>query len=96
MFTYLNNFEEHFLYFFKINVHGGFAIYYNLKIMEITQFNQLNLDKLYTYTDYLSWKFEERVELLKGKIFKMAAPNRACFAIKVNWTNVGQRVPLIW
>ncbi len=43
--------------------------------MEITQFNQLNLDKLYTYTDYLSWKFEERVELLKGKIFKMAAPS---------------------
>ncbi len=43
--------------------------------MEITQFNQLNLDKLYTYTDYLSWKFEERVELIKGKVFKMAAPS---------------------
>ena len=43
--------------------------------MEITQFSQLNLDKLYTYTDYLSWKFEERVELIKGKVFKMAAPN---------------------
>ena len=42
--------------------------------MEITQFNQLNLDKLYTYADYLTWKFEERVELIKGKIFKMAAP----------------------
>ncbi len=43
--------------------------------MQITQFSQLNLNKLYTYTDYLSWKFEERVELLKGKVFKMAAPN---------------------
>ncbi len=43
--------------------------------MEITHFNQLNLNKLYTYTDYLSWKFEERVELIKGKIFKMAAPS---------------------
>ncbi len=42
--------------------------------MEITQLSQLNLDKLYTYTDYLTWKFEERVELIKGKVFKMAAP----------------------
>ncbi|MDB5206061.1 MAG: hypothetical protein JWR72_1136 [Flavisolibacter sp.] len=30
----------------------------------------------YTYADYLQWKFEERVELIKGQIFKMAAaPN---------------------
>jgi Uma2 family endonuclease len=29
----------------------------------------------YTYADYLQWKFEERLELLKGKIFKLAAPN---------------------
>ncbi|HYO20804.1 MAG TPA: Uma2 family endonuclease [Flavisolibacter sp.] len=30
----------------------------------------------YTYADYLQWKFEERVELIKGKIFKMSpAPN---------------------
>ena len=30
----------------------------------------------YTYADYLKWKFEERVELLKGRIFKMSpAPN---------------------
>ena len=43
--------------------------------MEITQFNQLNLDKLYTYADYLSWKFQERVELIKGNVFKMAAPS---------------------
>ncbi len=42
--------------------------------MENTQFSQLNLDKLYTYADYLTWKFEERVELIKGKVFKMAAP----------------------
>ena len=30
---------------------------------------------VYTYADYLKWKFEERLELFKGKIFKMAAPN---------------------
>ncbi len=34
----------------------------------------LDLNKFYTYADYLKWKFEERVELLKGKIFQMGAP----------------------
>ena len=32
-------------------------------------------DYVYTYADYLSWKFEERLELFRGKIFKMSAPN---------------------
>lgn len=40
--------------------------------MEITSLNQLDLDKTYTYADYLLWKFQERVELLKGQIFKMS------------------------
>jgi Uma2 family endonuclease len=30
----------------------------------------------YSYADYLKWKFEERVELIRGKIMKMTAPNR--------------------
>lgn len=42
----------------------------------ITDINQLDFNKKYTYADYLTWQFKERVELLKGKIFKMAAPNR--------------------
>ena len=29
----------------------------------------------YTYADYLQWKFEERLELFRGKIFKLSAPN---------------------
>ncbi|MBE7173457.1 MAG: Uma2 family endonuclease [Williamsia sp.] len=30
----------------------------------------------YTYADYLIWKYEERLELIRGKIFKMSpAPN---------------------
>jgi len=29
----------------------------------------------YTYADYLQWKFLERLELFRGKIFKMGAPN---------------------
>lgn len=45
--------------------------------MEITNINQLDPHKIYTYTDYLLWKFKERIELFKGKIFKMSpAPAR--------------------
>lgn len=45
------------------------------KIMVITSLDQLDFNKRYTYADYIKWKFEERVELLKGKLFKMAAPS---------------------
>ncbi len=31
----------------------------------------LDLNKLYSYADYFNWQFEERVELIKGRIFKM-------------------------
>ncbi len=33
-----------------------------------------NFDRKYTYADYLQWTFEEAVELIRGRIFKMAAP----------------------
>jgi Uma2 family endonuclease len=37
----------------------------------------LDINKTYTYADYLKWQFEERVELIKGRLFKMSpAPNR--------------------
>jgi len=29
----------------------------------------------YTYADYLKWKFEERLELFRGRIYKLSAPN---------------------
>ncbi len=32
----------------------------------------LDLNKAYSYADYLKWHFEERLELIKGKIFKMS------------------------
>lgn len=42
----------------------------------ITNINQLDLKGSYTYADYLLWQFKERVELIKGKIFRMSpAPN---------------------
>ncbi len=37
----------------------------------ITDINQLDLTKRYTYADYLTWRFKERVELIMGRIFKM-------------------------
>lgn len=43
----------------------------------ITSLDQLSMDGIYTYADYLNWRLEERVELIKGRIFKMApAPSR--------------------
>lgn len=37
----------------------------------------LDVNKIYTYADYFKWKFDERVELIKGRIFEMSpAPSR--------------------
>ena len=42
----------------------------------ITDVNQLDLNGTYSYADYLLWQFSERLELIKGKIFRMSpAPN---------------------
>jgi Uma2 family endonuclease len=40
--------------------------------MEITELSQLDFSKSYSYFDYLSWKFQERVELIRGKVFNMS------------------------
>jgi len=43
----------------------------------ITDINQLDLSKKYTYADYLTWQFDEMVELIRGKVFRMSpAPSR--------------------
>ena len=43
----------------------------------ITDINLLDFNKTYSYADYLTWLFQDRLELFKGKIFKMSpAPNR--------------------
>ncbi|MGH8476689.1 MAG: Uma2 family endonuclease [Methylococcales bacterium] len=42
----------------------------------ITELSQLDLNQTYTYADYLTWHFDEAVELIKGKIMLMSpAPN---------------------
>jgi Uma2 family endonuclease len=44
---------------------------------EVSQFNELDLSGTYSYAHYLKWAFDERLELIKGKIFKMSpAPAR--------------------
>jgi Uma2 family endonuclease len=37
-----------------------------------TNFSDLDLNRLYSYADYLTWRFEQRVELIRGKIFRMS------------------------
>jgi hypothetical protein len=32
---------------------------------------ELDINKIYSYTDYLKWRIEERIEFIKGKIFAM-------------------------
>jgi len=48
----------------------------------ITNINQLDLDKIYSYADYLTWKFQDRLELIKGRIYKMN-PTPSTFHQKV-------------
>jgi Uma2 family endonuclease len=41
---------------------------------EVSKFEDIDLSKTYTYADYLKWTFDERVELIKGRIFPMTGP----------------------
>lgn len=43
---------------------------------EVSRVEDLDLSATYSYFDYLKWTFEDRLELIKGKIFKMSAPAR--------------------
>ena len=51
----------------------------------ITDISQLDLNKRYTYADYLAWQLDEFVELIKGRIFRMSpAPQSAHQTISFN------------
>lgn len=51
----------------------------------VLNFSDLDINKTYTYADYLLWKFDEQVELIKGKIFKMSpAPNSIHMRLNLN------------
>jgi hypothetical protein len=38
----------------------------------IYDISELDLNGIYSYADYLTWRFEQSVELFKGKIFQMS------------------------
>jgi len=42
----------------------------------ITDISQLDLTKTYTYADYLTWRMDEFVELIKGKVCRMSPAPR--------------------
>jgi len=53
----------------------------------ITDFSQLNPDQTYSYADYLSWRFTEYVELIKGKVLRrMSALTSEHQQIATNFT----------
>ncbi len=59
----------------------------------ITNIKQLDLKGTYSYADYLLWQFSERVELIKGKIFKMSpAPSSSHQDISLNLTRIFDKV----
>jgi Uma2 family endonuclease len=41
----------------------------------VTDIKDLDPNAVYTFADYLTWQFKERVEIIKGKLFKMAMPS---------------------
>jgi Uma2 family endonuclease len=59
----------------------------------VTNFNDLDLTKQYTYADYLTWQFAERVELFKGWVAKMSpAPSSNHQQISFNLSGEFRRI----
>ena len=48
---------------------------YNPEENKMQEVEEPDMNLRYSYADYLQWKFEERIELFRGKIFKLSAPN---------------------
>ncbi|QEC77644.1 Uma2 family endonuclease [Mucilaginibacter ginsenosidivorax] len=53
------------------------------------QLSDLDLTKSYSYADYLQWTFDDRLELIKGKIFKMT-PAPAQLHQRISWQISGE------
>lgn len=47
---------------------------YEREEKEILTLNEIDFSGTYSYASYLRWKFDERVELIKGSVFPMGAP----------------------
>ncbi len=54
---------------------------------KITELSQLDLNRTYSYADYITWKFDDALELIKGKIMLMSpAPSVKHQDISANLT----------
>lgn len=62
--------------------------------MNVTSIDQIDPNGYYTYQDYLTWSFPERVELYRGKPFELSpAPNRRHQRISVTLTiEIGNKI----
>jgi Uma2 family endonuclease len=49
----------------------------------ITALEQLDLNGKYNYADYLTWRFDQFIELLRGRVMPMSAPKRVHQRISV-------------
>jgi Uma2 family endonuclease len=49
--------------------------YGNQEQAGVSHFHELDLSGTYSYANYLKWHFDERVELIRGKIFPINAPS---------------------
>ncbi len=43
---------------------------------KVLAFEDIDLSLTYSYANYLNWFFDDRVELIKGRVFKMSGPAR--------------------
>lgn len=43
---------------------------------KVLTLEDIDLSLTYSYANYLTWLFDDRVELIKGKVFKMSGPAR--------------------
>lgn len=53
------------------------------------QLSDLDLSKNYSYADYLQWSFDDRLELIKGKIFKKS-PAPVSVHQRISWVISGE------
>ena len=55
----------------------------------ITQLSQLDLNGRYSYADYLTWRFDDTIELIKGKISLMSpAPSLSHQQISISLSGI--------
>ena len=47
-------------------------LYFYRTMEAITSLHQLDLNKKYSYQEYLTWQFQDVVELIKGRIMKIS------------------------